>query len=122
MAIDAKTLRVGNKVLDQDGRELVITESSSLSYSRYRGIPITDNIFNRLRFQFDNGEGCWVRHSPTPIRIFKHPDGYFYLLNFPKGKLEFAHQLQNLIYDLTREETEEFDKGSFLGSVLEPGR
>jgi hypothetical protein len=110
MPIDVRTVRIGNQVKDENGNIVVLVASNLLAPVRFSGISITPVNLDLLRFTEDHGSTCWVRYSASPLRIFKDPAGYYYLENFPNGKLEYTHQLQNLILDLTGEETPEFDQ------------
>lgn len=118
MAIDVKTLRAGNKVMDSNGVEFILTGIFSSSSDDLFGIPISPSTLNRLRFREDPNDNSWTRYGPSLLKILRDPSGFYYVAGYPNGKLHYTHQLQNLIYDLTGEVTQEFDEGSLLGSVL----
>lgn len=114
MAIDVRTVRLGNKVLDTNLKEYVLIDPNLLRSSRLSGIKITPENLRTLRFIQDHASTCWVRiEGDTHVKILYNPEGYYHLENFPKGKLQYTHQLQNLIFDLTGEETPEFDQAQY---------
>ncbi len=121
MALNLKTVRVGNKVKNVNGNDVIVKPHFLSSLDRFDGIHISEYYLNRLRFHRGPNPGSWWRAGNAQIKIFESAEGYYYVENFPNGKIEYVHQLQNLIFDLLNEETEEFDQ-ELPKPVLKPGR
>lgn len=111
--IDNKILRPGNLVRinhDYGFEEIIISKDNM--YSSYDGIPISIDYLEKLGFSityFDNrgGRTIEIMKDLDDILVRYNPGE---VLNFTistpseviaKVKVEFVHQLQNLILDIT---------------------
>lgn len=114
--IKANELRIGNIVLNQDGKEEIwtiecfktLTEHPHLA-SVWSYIPLTEELL--LRFGFDKKTGITFRKD-NYVLVFNNDEhcfsfGIIFLDGTPStwfNKIKYVHQLQNLFHSLTGEE------------------
>lgn len=101
-------LRIRNLLLDDRG---VITKVYSLNDDEinnddltvhYKPIPLTPELLEKCGFKKYDGYGYKVAQG----YIIKHANGYFYHYHDLRIRVDYLHQLQNLVFALTGKEIE----------------
>ncbi|RHV92604.1 hypothetical protein DXA95_12425 [Odoribacter sp. OF09-27XD] len=133
--IKPNDLRIGNYVIhypysdnDSDSRYIKINNInehgvnrtsikddgySIIRYDRISPIPLTEELLLKCGFDWGGGEFDFILSNvDMPVSVFRIKDGYCFLLGngvegvFSTDKIEYLHQLQNVIFDLYGKELE----------------
>jgi len=104
MELKQSDLRVGNYIL-RDGKQIQVTAMTIFCLGKHhQPITLTEEWLLKFGFKKDG----FLNSANRWMSIFNQPliqgNGYFTIPNYPLTEIHYVHQLQNLYYDLTREE------------------
>ncbi len=107
--MDEKELMVGNYVQTPQNREMFQITSSNLHFSNnYIGVLLTEEWLEKFGFKYI--EGLWVKKDLSMGLKNTDYDGdgnkWHFVIGYMLIEIKHVHQLQNLYFALTGEESE----------------
>lgn len=115
--MNAKELRIGNliqfegkqctvKEIDQGGAVVLFEDEEEIWIDIFQlePIPLTEEKIVKLLFWHDDYYNSAKRFvSKSPIILIKG-NGYYTLCHYPICKIQYVHQLQNVVFDIKGQE------------------
>lgn len=102
--MDARELRIGNLVLNENGEAIYVSRYSIRDSEKFSPIPLTEGWLAKFyfyKYRNPNNTDSYLFHFRGFVLI---KDKHIRLRNGVSKKIKYVHQLQNLYFALEMEE------------------